>query len=164
MSRIVAALPVLLLASTAHGAAPYVPDGPPDDPLPAGARARLGTLRFNGEVFALSPDGAVLARGTPGKVFLTDVRTGRNLREWPVRPRGVRELRFVDGGRMLVAANNRDVALERILAQRLGSPPLEGSRPLLAPLTSLPPLPTISAGPAITSPRAWHVSCTSDPR
>ena len=56
------------------------------DPLPAGARARLGTARFRGSEFgfscaALSPDGKFLAAASHrGPVVIWDVATGREQR------------------------------------------------------------------------------------
>src|SRR5688572_6389020 len=101
MSRALSVALVLLILSRAEAAAPFVPAGRYDDPLPAGAKARLGTTRFRASFAALSPDGAVLASKSGDKVILlTDVRTGRILR---ALESGIHapDLRFVEGGRSL---------------------------------------------------------------
>ncbi|HWG44724.1 MAG TPA: sigma-70 family RNA polymerase sigma factor, partial [Gemmataceae bacterium] len=57
------------------------------DPLPPGASARLGTLRFRapGEVAALAfaPDGKTIAVSSRGGLFLMDAASGKRLRRLP---------------------------------------------------------------------------------
>src|SRR4051812_28946208 len=112
MPRSLASLALLLLACSAQAAAPYVPDGLYDDPLPAGAKARLGTRRFHASDVALSPDANTLARVDRGKVTLTDVRTGRNLRQWQHAMTYLHRLQFADGGHLIVACGRGDVFLQ----------------------------------------------------
>src|SRR5437870_11614808 len=54
------------------------------DPLPLGATARLGTLRFRheGTLFAIafSPDGTTLATGGD-KLLIWDIQTGKPIRQ-----------------------------------------------------------------------------------
>src|SRR5262249_10475664 len=86
---------------------PAAPAAPPParhidacgDPLPPGARARLGTTRLQGQA-AVSPDGKVLALARGGRVLLCDVATGRLLRALEGEFQG--EPLFLDGGRLLV--------------------------------------------------------------
>src|SRR6516164_7047423 len=52
------------------------------DPLPDGAVARLGTVRFRqGHVGAVSPDGKMLATSYGGVIRLVDCQTGKTLRQ-----------------------------------------------------------------------------------
>jgi WD40 repeat protein len=61
------------------------------DPLPEGARARLGTCRLRQTVLDMdfSPDGNVLATSGTGSALLWDGRTGRPLRRFERRQRVV---------------------------------------------------------------------------
>src|SRR5262245_26013096 len=62
------------------------------DPLPPGARARLGTVRFRyGNPFAFSPDGKTLAaisRLPPATILLLDVVTGKERQQFQGPPGG----------------------------------------------------------------------------
>jgi WD40 repeat protein len=52
------------------------------DPLPHGAIARLGTLRFRqGHVLAISPDGKLIATSYGGVIRLVDSQTGKDVRQ-----------------------------------------------------------------------------------
>ena len=66
------------------------------DPLPTGAIARLGTVRFrhNGTIdcFTFSPDGKTIASSSGGTTHLWEVATGREV--WRVEPRST-EWEFV---------------------------------------------------------------------
>src|SRR5262249_46287440 len=75
------------------------------DPLPPGARARLGTTRLHGEA-ALSPDGKLLALVRNRRIVLADPRTGRVLRVLEGRFEGVPL--FCYGGRLLLARGALD--------------------------------------------------------
>jgi WD40 repeat protein len=58
------------------------------DPLPPGALARLGTLRFRHgqhiEAFALAPDGKTIASAGQRRIVLHDAATGKKLRSFQV--------------------------------------------------------------------------------
>src|SRR5262249_57089550 len=62
------------------------------DPLPPGALARLGTVRFRyGSQFAFSPDGKTLAAISylpPATIHLLDVDTGKELQQFQGPPGG----------------------------------------------------------------------------
>ncbi len=83
------------------------------DPLPEGAVARLGTLRFRHEspieAIAFSPDGKIVATGHSPIARLWDVATGKELR----RLQGFhgRGLVFSPDGKTLAGGGSRDVRL-----------------------------------------------------
>lgn len=69
-------------AAPPGGAAPLTPAVDRyGDPLPAGAVARLGTIRFGhgGQLHAIaySPDGKTIASGGPGRIMLWEAATGK---------------------------------------------------------------------------------------
>jgi WD40 repeat protein len=103
-------LVLLVLAVVARAQEKPSPPDNLDDPLPAGAIARLGTARFRlpGSSWssALSPDGQTLASGGGGQITLLDVRSGRRLRTWEVQK--VRLLTFLDD-KTLVSVDRRNV-------------------------------------------------------
>jgi WD40 repeat protein len=70
------------------------------DPLPEGAIARLGTLRFRHsgalESLVFSPDGALLAGASRECVLLWNTRTGQPLRRFPVTVFGNNARQVID--------------------------------------------------------------------
>src|SRR5262249_50915883 len=85
------------------------------DPLPPGAVARLGTVRWRhdggvGHV-VFSPDDKILAAGG-NETFLFDVRTGKQLRRMPAMPRGKwgSALHFSQDGKTLVVAGAEEIS------------------------------------------------------
>src|SRR5262249_34312171 len=107
------------------------------DPLPPGARARLGTTRLHGRA-ALSPDGKVLAlvreRGPwPGRrgrgIVLCDPATGRRLQTFEGAFEGAPLL--LDGGPPLLAGSLPSPTL-RAWDTRTGKPLGQVLRPQLA--------------------------------
>ncbi|HEY1376239.1 MAG TPA: sigma-70 family RNA polymerase sigma factor, partial [Gemmataceae bacterium] len=119
------------------------------DPLPAGAVARLGSMRLRGGVYltsvAFAPDGkSVAAGGSSGAVYLWDAATGRLRRSWDdgrgeVGPFGLWvHVRFSGDGTRLAAANERGPAVVRDVASgrevcRVGEPRTQVFRVWLSP-------------------------------
>lgn len=68
------------------------------DPLPPGAVARFGTVRFrhegNAQSLVFSPNGEILAAWTAGGVILWDAHTGKEIRRLP-------EITGIPGGRLI---------------------------------------------------------------
>jgi WD40 repeat protein len=94
------------------GAAEEKPAGPPPvrrdrhgDPLPAGARLRLGAGRFRTTSrlgFDLSPDGKVLVANERRWIRLVDAGTGQEIRRLPRPGTWIGRLRFTGDGRLLL--------------------------------------------------------------
>jgi hypothetical protein len=76
------------------------------DPLPPGAVARIGTLRFRGwGPLAYSPDGKLLASGSPqDAIHIWEAATGRELRRLKHQGKIIRTLAFSPDGKMLATA------------------------------------------------------------
>jgi RNA polymerase sigma factor (sigma-70 family) len=85
------------------------------DPLPAGAIARLGTVRFRPgapiSTVILSPDGKVVAVGNWGKgIYLYDTATGKELHRF-AEEQTVNTLSFSPDGKRLASADRKDNAI-----------------------------------------------------
>jgi WD40 repeat protein len=78
------------------------------DPLPPGALARLGTVRYRtgANQFALSPDGKTLATASDGKARLWDVATGKVIRQFGNFPHTTLCFAFAPDGKALAVAEN----------------------------------------------------------
>jgi WD40 repeat protein len=93
------------------------------DPLPAGAIARLGTLRWRheGEVCALafSPNGKILAAASH-QVVLWEVATGKMIHSLPTAARGLqsRTLDFSPDGKTLAVFSGEEVSLWNVATGR----------------------------------------------
>ncbi len=99
---------------------------PYGDPLPPGARQRLGTLRFRvqegASAVALSPDGKTFAVSEKDRIAFYDAALGKLVRAIPTGDDSqVEELGFLDNGRKLFCIDGssvhlRDVASGKTLA------------------------------------------------
>jgi WD40 repeat protein len=87
------------------------------DPLPAGAVARFGTLRFRqgGQVSPLtvSPDGKLVVSSGSYGAFLWERHTGRLLRRLPEVP-PTAECRFSADGKLLLVNRGKEVELQQV--------------------------------------------------
>src|SRR5262249_7283772 len=80
------------------------------DPLPPGAVARIGTLRFRGwGPLAYSPDGKLLASGSPQEAIrIWEAATGRGLHRLtlPLQGNVIYSLTFSPDGKFLASGGN----------------------------------------------------------
>ncbi len=119
MNRSVTAVFLLLLLILSAGRAANPATDVQGDPLPAGAVARIGSLRYRlacgaGYTAAASPDGKLLAIGTAGgprdsAIILMDAQTGRILRRLPGHAHVVRAVAFSPDGRLLASGGGDGV-------------------------------------------------------
>ncbi|MBY0526209.1 MAG: sigma-70 family RNA polymerase sigma factor [Gemmataceae bacterium] len=120
--------PVVALADAPAAKEPAPPEQPmvldvPKDPLPAGAVARMGTLRFRqgGMIMAVAfaPDGKSLATAGNQKqpIRLWDLATGKERQRYDGQAEQVQRMLFSSDGKFLIAAEQgqsyRDVLLRQ---------------------------------------------------
>ena len=112
MSRILGSVLLLggLVVLAARGAAAPAGDKPADEPLPEGARARLGKsrLRHTGSVIsvAFAPDGKLVASvGNDHLVRLWDPATGKEVRQLKGHLGGVESVAFAPDGKTLITGS-----------------------------------------------------------
>jgi WD40 repeat protein len=91
------------------------------DPLPPGAVARLGTVRFrpgaSSVSFALSPDGKTLATGEEGKLRLWELASGKEIRSFELKGAiWVFSIRFSPDGKLFAALGDRRGLISRPIA------------------------------------------------
>jgi hypothetical protein len=93
------------------------------DPLPAGATARLGTVRFRHEIMtavAWSPDGAMLASGSYGSpIRLWEVASGKEVRRFSGHDGGVWSMAWsMDGSRLASASSDSTLLVWAVAGPR----------------------------------------------
>jgi WD40 repeat protein len=95
------------------------------DPLPAGAVARLGTLRVRHDgtarALAYSPDGKILAGSCAGKIILWEAATGKRLRQLPIGAAGWlsrRALAFSPDSKVLAVAHGKHLHTAAVIGEK----------------------------------------------
>jgi RNA polymerase sigma factor (sigma-70 family) len=121
-------------------AAANAPDQPAAEPLPAGARLRLGSLHLRHHealsAVAFSPDGTILATaGGDHAVRLWDPRTGRELRALLAGEGHIAALRFTPDGKLLAAVLGDTVRLWDAATGKVVRDLSTGADKQLGPLT-----------------------------
>src|SRR5262249_53767921 len=113
---------VLLLGGPARGEPPPKPGEHPDqaraltdlygDPLPKGALARLGTVRWRlgeaGNAIALAPDGKTVVAAGAGMLRFWDAVTGKELRRLDVKEDAILDVVFSPDGKTLAVLGWKD--------------------------------------------------------
>jgi WD40 repeat protein len=96
------------------------------DPLPAGAVARLGTLRFNRArvgCVVFTPDGkSVVSGGLDGRVHVWDRQTGREVRGFRARGDQIDLLALSPNGRLIATVAHSEATQVRLYILALGWP------------------------------------------
>src|SRR5262245_11353568 len=117
LARLAMAMFLLLAGLSRAADRPSVPLDRQGDPLPPGALARLGTLRFRPAepyfVVQLSPDGKTVATGEPFKVRLWDPDKGKERLVVPDLAYRIFFLRFSPDGKYLLAIGDHQGQVSR---------------------------------------------------
>lgn len=107
------------------------------DPLPEGARMRLGGVRSRGDGFSVSADGKWIATSQAHYVQLRDAATGREVRRFVCRSHRVDAFALSPDAKLLAMAENDSVVIwnaeTAVRIRILSSACREGSRLLFSP-------------------------------
>jgi WD40 repeat protein len=129
------ALPVVLAsAGQAPEAAKRARLDPSGDPLPRGARQRLGTLRFrvpaSASAVALSPDGKTFAVSESDRIVFYDAASGKRTRTIAgMAETEVEVLVFADNGRKLISVGSKGILIQDVSSGKpLSAWPADDSR------------------------------------
>jgi WD40 repeat protein len=134
------------------------------DPLPQGAVARLGTVRWRltayGTAVAFSPDSKTLATGDEkGTVQLWDTATGKELRRWKAHAGEVARVLFAPDARSLVTTSEE--APVRLWDVATGKPMREfrgNSRPATSAIAFTPDSKCLVTGWSDETVRLWDLA------
>jgi WD40 repeat protein len=144
------------------------------DPLPPGAIARLGTLRWRQDAaisaLAYSRDGKTLASGDmEGSIVLWEARSGKRLRKFKKAGRVIKALQFTRDGRLLALLLNKVAVKPADLNLYLWTPSLwdvlrnkQLGRFYGHPGGILPPPAAIALGGKTVASMSWKI-CLWDP-
>jgi WD40 repeat protein len=110
------------------------------DPLPDGALARLGTVRFRQgnsiHTLAISPDGKIIASaGSPSTIQLWDALTGKRIRCLESSEPWIYSLAFLPDGKTLLSSGEGQAILfwDVATGKQIRRIPKAGSRLAIAP-------------------------------